>query len=57
MIDRVRALAQMLPDQIIAARDRALQQKLHARSLRAASEFMLKHVETRLDALRARAGP
>lgn len=52
VIDRVRALAGMLPDQIVAARDQALYQNLHARPLREASEFMLKHIETRLGALR-----
>ena len=52
VIDRVRALAQMLPDQIVAARDQALQQNLRARPLREASELMLKHIKTRLDALR-----
>jgi serine/threonine-protein kinase HipA len=52
MIDRVRALARMLPDQIVAARDRALRQKLHARSVRDVSECMLKHIKTRMDVLR-----
>jgi serine/threonine-protein kinase HipA len=47
VVDRVRALADMLPDQIVAARDRALEQKLHAQPVREASEFMLKHIETR----------
>jgi serine/threonine-protein kinase HipA len=47
VVDRVRALAHMLPDQIVAARDRALEQKLHAQPVREASEFMLKHIETR----------
>jgi serine/threonine-protein kinase HipA len=51
VIDRVRALAQMLPDQIIAARDRALQLKLRARPVRKASELMLKHVESRRQSL------
>lgn len=52
VIDRVRALGQMLPDQIVAARDQALQQKLRAEPLREAGELMLKHVGSRLRALR-----
>jgi serine/threonine-protein kinase HipA len=48
LLDRVRALAQMLPDHIVAARDRALQQKLRERPVRKASELMLKHVAARL---------
>lgn len=52
VVDRVRALAHMLPDQIVAARDRALEQKLHAQPVREASELMLKHIETRLTMLR-----
>jgi serine/threonine-protein kinase HipA len=52
LIDRIHALADMLPDQIAAARDEALRQKLHARPLREASELMLKHIKTSLEALR-----
>jgi serine/threonine-protein kinase HipA len=51
VIDRVRALAQMLPDQIIAARDQALRQKLREHPLRETSEFMLKHIKTRLNVM------
>lgn len=52
VVDRVRALAQMLPDQIVAAREQALRQNLHARPLREVSERMLKHIKARLDVLR-----
>lgn len=52
VIARVRALADMLPDQIVAARDQALRQKLHAHPLREASGCMLKSIEARLNALR-----
>jgi serine/threonine-protein kinase HipA len=52
VIDRVRALAQALPDQIVAARDQALRQKLRVRPLREATELMLKHVESCSRALR-----
>lgn len=52
VIDRVRALAQMLPDQIVAARDEALRQGLYALPLRDVSESMLKHIKIRLDGLR-----
>jgi serine/threonine-protein kinase HipA len=51
MIERVHALAQMLPDQIAAARDQALREKLDAPSIREASELMLKHVAVRLKGL------
>jgi len=52
MVDRVRALAEMLPDHIVAARDQALQRKLHASKVRKASELMLKHVRTRSEGFR-----
>jgi serine/threonine-protein kinase HipA len=52
MIDRVRALAHMLSDQILAARDEALRQDLRAQPLHEASELMLKHLESCLRALR-----
>ena len=52
VIDRARALAQMLPDQIVAARDQALRQNLRPQPLHQASELMLKHVESCLLALR-----
>ena len=51
MIERVSALAQMLPDQIAASRDQALREKLNAPSIREASELMLKHVVARLKGL------
>lgn len=51
ILDRVRSLAQMLPDQIAAARDQALQQKLREHPIRQASELMLNHVEARKKAL------
>jgi serine/threonine-protein kinase HipA len=52
VLDRVRALGQMLPDQIVSARDDALQQNLRAQPIRDASELMLKHVESCLRAIR-----
>jgi serine/threonine-protein kinase HipA len=52
VIHRVRAFAQMLPDQIVAARDQALQQNLRPQPLRAASELMLKHIKSHLPTLR-----
>lgn len=51
MLDRVRTIAQMLPDHIVAARDRALQRKLREQPVRKASELMLKHVATRQRAI------
>lgn len=52
VIDRVRGLAEMLPDHTAAARDLALQQRLQAGSVRTTSELILKHVRDRREALR-----
>ena len=51
MLDRVRTIAQMLPDQIVAARDGALRHKLREHPVRKASEQMLKHVAVRKKAI------
>jgi serine/threonine-protein kinase HipA len=52
VVDRVVGLARMLPDHISAARDQALHQNLHAKPVREASELILKHVDSRVRALR-----
>lgn len=46
VLERLRSLAKMLPDHVTDARYQALRAKLDAKSVREASEQILKNIET-----------